>query len=203
MNATQVCRQFISDKLLSLYLRNIVSSSAKYAAYPSSQHAVSVHNTKMFPDNWAGGSVDPQSVLVSRVYLCNLKISDHTAISLQGFVIVDEARHYNLRLIIRVCGGKTGNIIWIKPWCKLSLLVIRMRHILWFVCCQIVILCCAYVICQHFSFLKLFGFMETENNLINHKNLTLYDEKNYFSSLHKKKHFHIQLPNINLDFVSP
>ena len=66
---------------------------------------------------------------------------------------------------------------------------------------------CHIVLCLRdmpgFFIPKLFGFMETENNLINHKNLTLYDEKNYFSSLHKKKHFHIQLPNINLDFVSP
>ena len=50
-----------------------------------------------------------------------------------------------------------------------------------------------------FFILKKIGFMETENTselqrLINHKNLTLYDEKNYFSSLHKKKRFHIQLP---------
>lgn len=32
---------------------------------------------------------------------------------------------------------KTGDVIWIKPWCKLSLLVIKMRHLLWVSCIEL------------------------------------------------------------------
>ena len=40
-------------------------------------------------------------------------------------------------------------------------------------------------------------------DLINHSSLTLYDEKNYFSSLYKKKRFHIQLPKHKSWFCLP
>ena len=32
---------------------------------------------------------------------------------------------------------KTGDVIWIKPWCKLSLLVIKMRHLLRVSCIEL------------------------------------------------------------------
>ena len=69
----------------------------------------------------------------SKPFLCNSQLSvplDEGPHMLQSLCVTAascEDWWNRTGIIIR----KTGNVIWIKPWCKLSLLVIKMRRLRW------------------------------------------------------------------------